>query len=182
MPPKTRITKELIIEKSFEITKSEGIENLNARYLAKQLNCSTMPIFKVFNDMNELKFELKKKIDAYYNDFILAHLDKNNYLYTMSFAYIDFAIKEKNLFGALFVNEFIKTRSIEEVVHSAWNRETIEYSAQQFGITIKESEILYRDIRFYTHGIATQIYGGNMALKEEGIQTLLKNAINKFLK
>ena len=28
MPPKTRITKELIIEKSFEITKSEGIENL----------------------------------------------------------------------------------------------------------------------------------------------------------
>ena len=89
MPPKTRITKELIIEKSFEITKSEGIENLNARYLAKQLNCSTMPIFKVFNDMNELKFELKKKIDAYYNDFILAHLDKNNYLYTMSFAYID---------------------------------------------------------------------------------------------
>ena len=117
MPPKTRITKELIIEKSFEITKSEGIENLNARYLAKQLNCSTMPIFKVFNDMNELKFELKKKIDAYYNDFILAHLDKNNYLYTMSFAYIDFAIKEKNLFGALFVNEFIKTRSIEEVVN-----------------------------------------------------------------
>ena len=97
MPPKTRITKELIIEKSFEITKSEGIENLNARYLAKQLNCSTMPIFKVFNDMNELKFELKKKIDAYYNDFILAHLDKNNYLYTMSFAYIDFAIKEMNL-------------------------------------------------------------------------------------
>ena len=141
-----------------------------------------MPIFKVFNDMNELRFELKKKIDAYYNDFILAHLDKNNYLYTMSFAYIDFAIKEKNLFGALFVNEFIKTRSIEEVVHSAWNRETIEYSAQQFGITIKESEILYRDIRFYTHGIATQIYGGNMALKEEEIQTLLKNAINKFLK
>lgn len=59
---KTRITKELIIEKSFEITKSEGIENLNARYLAKQLNCSTMPIFKVFNDMNELKFELKKKL------------------------------------------------------------------------------------------------------------------------
>ena len=80
MPPKTRITKELIIEKSFEITKCEGIENLNARYLAKQLNCSTMPICKVFNDMNELKFELKKKIDAYYNDFILAHLDKNNCL------------------------------------------------------------------------------------------------------
>ena len=46
----------------------------------------------------------------------------------------------------------------------------------------KESEILYRDIRFYTNGIATQIYGGNMALKEEEIQTLLKNAINKFLK
>lgn len=61
MPPKTRITKELIIENHLKLL-NPRIENLNARYLAKQLNCSTMPIFKVFNDMNELKFELKKKL------------------------------------------------------------------------------------------------------------------------
>ena len=34
MPPKKRITKELILQKAFEIIHEEGIESLNARYLA----------------------------------------------------------------------------------------------------------------------------------------------------
>ena len=58
MPPKKRITKELILQKAFEIIHEEGIESLNARYLAKQLNCSTMPIFQSFQDMRDLKMEL----------------------------------------------------------------------------------------------------------------------------
>lgn len=182
MPPKTRITKELILQKSFEITKNEGIEYLNARYLAKKLNCSTMPIFKSFNDMNDLKKELKKIIDDYYEAFIAKHLDKNNYLYTMSLAYIYFALEEKQLFGSLFVNEFIETRSMAEVINSSWNRETIEHTAKQYHLTLEASETLYRDIRFYAHGIATQIYGGNIALSQEEIKSLLKNAIEKFLK
>ena len=182
MPPKTRITKELILQKSFEITKNEGIEYLNARYLAKNLSCSTMPIFKVFGDMNELKTELKKMIDDYYDQFIHRYIDKNNYLYTMSYAYIHFAVKEQKLFGALFINEFIQTRSIDEVIQSPWNRETIEFTAKQYQISIEESERLYRDIRFYAHGIATQIYGGNIVLSEKEIQALLNNAIEKFLK
>lgn len=182
MPPKTRITKELILQKSFEITKNEGIEYLNARYLAKKLSCSTMPIFKAFVDMKELKTELKTMIDQYYDDFIHQYIDKTNYLFTMSFAYVCFALKERNLFGALFVNEFIQIRSVEEVIHSPWNRETIEYTAKQYQISIQESENLYRDIRFYAHGIATQIYGGNIALSEEDIQLFLHHAIEKFLK
>jgi len=182
MPPRARITKELILQKSFEITRNEGIAYLNARYLAKNLSCSTMPIFKSFSDMDELKRELKKMIDEYYDHFINQIVDKNDYLLTMSFAYIQFALKEKHLFEALFVNEFVKKRSVNEVIHSPWNRETIEYTAKQYHITIQESENLYRDIRFYTHGIATQIYGGTIALSQEEIQWLLKNAIEKFLK
>jgi len=182
MPPKTRITQELILQTSFDISRNEGIEYLNARYLAKNLSCSTMPIFKAFADMNELKTALKKKIDQYYDDFIHQYIDKNNYLYTMSLAYVLFALKERHLFGALFVHEFIQTRSVDEVIHSPWNRETIECTANQYHITVKESEDLYRDIRFYAHGIATQIYGGNIALSQEEIQFLIENAIEKFLK
>lgn len=182
MPPKARITKELILQKSFEIVRNEGIEFLNARYLAKNLGCSTMPLFKVFKDMGELKSELKIVIDNYYADFISHYLDKNDYLLTMSFAYINFALKERTLFGALFVNEFITQRTIQEVIQSSWNRETIEYSSKKYEISIPQSEALYRDIRFYAHGIATQIYGGNIVLTEQEILNLLENAIEKFLK
>ena len=182
MPPVTRITRELILQKSFKITQKEGIEALNARYLAKQLSCSTMPLFKVFNDMTALKSALKTVIDNYYDQFILAYLDQDNYLFTMSYGYICFALKERNLFGALFVDEFINPRTMSQVIDSPWNRETIEYCATQYHLSLQESEALYRDIRFYSHGIATQIYGGNIILTESEIQTLLLNAIEKFLK
>lgn len=181
MPPKTRITKELILKTAFDIVRREGIESLNARYLAKELCCSTMPIFKIFTDMAGLKTELNQVIDDYYNHFINRYLDKSHLLSTTSFAYINFALKERNLFEALFVKEFIQTRSVREVLDSSWNRETIELTAREYNISISESENLYRDIRFYSHGIATQLYGGNIALTEEEIKTLLENAVTKFL-
>ena len=98
MPPKTRITKEVILNKSFEIAQEEGVESLNVRYLAKKIECSTMPIFKVFSNVNELKVELKKAIEEYYDGFILNYIDKTDYLFTISFAYINFALKERKLF------------------------------------------------------------------------------------
>lgn len=182
MPPKTRITKELILQKSFDISKNEGIQLLNARYLAKQLSCSTMPIFKSFQDMDELKKELKHKIDEYYSHFIHQYTKDGNNLFNMSYAYMMFALEERNLFGALFINELTHTRSLQEVIDSKWNRETIENTAIQYHISIQDSEILYRDIRFYCHGIATQLYGKNIVLSKEEIRSLLHNAIEKFLK
>ena len=75
----------------------------------------------------------------------------------------------------------LDSRTVREVIDSPWNRETIKCTAEQFGISIRESEELYRDIRFYAHGIATQLYGGNMTLGEEEIQGLLHHALERFL-
>ena len=44
MPPKVKITKEMIIDAAFEIARSEGAENINARTVSKKLGCSTQPV------------------------------------------------------------------------------------------------------------------------------------------
>lgn len=181
MPPKKRITRELILKKAFDMVNEEGIDSLNARALAKKLNCSTMPIFQSFQDMRDLKMEVKRWIDEYYSAFLNRYVQKEDYLFTISFAYINFARMEHHFFGALFVNPLLDSRTVREVIDSPWNRETIECTAEQFGISIRESEELYRDIRFYAHGIATQLYGGNMTLGEEEIQGLLHHALERFL-
>ena len=36
MPPKVKITKEMIIDAAFEIARSEGAENINERTVAKK--------------------------------------------------------------------------------------------------------------------------------------------------
>ena len=54
MPPVRKITKEDIIKKSLSIVNEEGLTSLNARRLAKELMCSTQPIFSQFKNMEEL--------------------------------------------------------------------------------------------------------------------------------
>ena len=55
MPPKTIISKEDVLNASLTLIRNEGAERLNARNLAKQLNCSTNPIFRIYKNMEELK-------------------------------------------------------------------------------------------------------------------------------
>ena len=55
MPPKQRITREMILETSFAMFCRDGMEAVNARSVAKALNCSTQPIFSYFAGMDDLK-------------------------------------------------------------------------------------------------------------------------------
>ena len=45
MPPRARISKELILNAALRITCEEGFEAVNARSLAAALGCSTRPLF-----------------------------------------------------------------------------------------------------------------------------------------
>ena len=53
MPPKVKITKEMIIDAAFEIARSEGAENINARTISKKLGCSTQPVMYHFKTIEE---------------------------------------------------------------------------------------------------------------------------------
>ena len=53
MPPKVKITKEMIIDAAFEIARSEGAENINARTVSKKLGCSTQPVMYHFKRSEE---------------------------------------------------------------------------------------------------------------------------------
>ena len=61
MPPKQRITREMILERSFEMFCRDGMDAVNARSVAKALNCSTQPIFSYYAGMDDLKNALENK-------------------------------------------------------------------------------------------------------------------------
>ena len=54
MPPKSKINKQDILTSSLEIIRKSGFEEVNARSIAKEMNCSTNPIFRVYKNMDEL--------------------------------------------------------------------------------------------------------------------------------
>ena len=60
MPPIPIITKQDIIDAGIQLIRENGISSVNARSLAKYLNCSTKPLFRVYNNMDMLKNDHKK--------------------------------------------------------------------------------------------------------------------------
>ena len=61
MPKPTTITQEVIIETAFEMVRKEGFAVLSARNIAKQIGCSTQPIYWCYKNMGDLKAEICKK-------------------------------------------------------------------------------------------------------------------------
>lgn len=71
MPPIPKISKDMIIDNSLKIIKTEGIESLNVRNIANKLNCSTQPIMYHYKNMDILKDELYKKVDQYHSEYLM---------------------------------------------------------------------------------------------------------------
>lgn len=173
-------TKEIILEKTVDYIKEYSFELINARDLCKYIGCSTQPLFKNFINMDDFKKQLKDYLHNYYDRFIDKKVDKNNYLYSISYAYALFAYKESNVFKALFMTELAGTRTIKEILNSSWNVDTIISTSKQYSINKKQSEKLYRDVRFFTHGLACQIACNSIMVSDREIKELINNTIKKL--
>lgn len=53
MPPKAKVTKDMIINAAINVVREAGVENINARTVAKKLNCSTQPVMYHFETIEE---------------------------------------------------------------------------------------------------------------------------------
>lgn len=68
MPPRAKVTKDMIIDAAFEIARKTGAENINARTVSKKLNCSTQPVMYHFATIEELKKAAYVKSDWYHTE------------------------------------------------------------------------------------------------------------------
>ena len=66
MARKITITKDYIVNTAFQMVKQEGIENVTARKLAARANCSTQPIFRSYENMEDLYQELFRMANSFF--------------------------------------------------------------------------------------------------------------------
>lgn len=101
MPPKQRITREMILEHAFGMLCQSGMETVNARSIARALGCSTQPIFSYFSSMDDLKQALRERAVAVYAGYVA----QAESLVDRCVAYVRFAEGEPQLFDCLFSGE-----------------------------------------------------------------------------
>ena len=172
-----KYSKEEILERSIDFIKKYGYSNLTVRELAKYIGCSTQPIFKNYDNFDMYKKDLKDYLLKDYLAFVYKYVDIEDYLYTISYAYALYAKKEPNMFFSLFMADLAGSRTVSEVLNTDWNKETINAMVKQYSISLQDAEKVYRDVRFYTHGMATQLCVNSIKLTDREIKDLIRNNI-----
>ena len=174
MPPKQRITREMILEKSFAMFSREGMEAVNARSVAKALNCSTQPIFSYYSGMDDLKTTLELKAKETFAEAVAAaNQDGDPFVENFS-AYVGFAAREPRLFAHLFMNcDDQNGLSLEQEMHKA---ELIAKECAYASIDEAKAERRFAGLLVYAHGLAALLAVGRMNADEAQIRAMIAAA------
>lgn len=172
MPAIKKVTKEDIINACVGIIKNEGIESLNARRVAKELNTSTQPIYYIYSNMDEMKNDALKQIsNIFYDRMLETNYDRPVYK-DIGKNYIKFAIEEPILFNLLFDSEINET--VECFMNLTGPAEIIRKTiAKQTGLSEEDAKEFHLKIWIYSNGIANLIANGICKFTDEEIETLL---------
>src|SRR5690625_5066842 len=104
MARKKEISKDKILDTAYKMAIKDGIEGLTARGIAKAGHFSTQPLYLEFNNMDDLRNQVLRRIS---ND-LRTHTLQQKYvgepLIDLDLSYIDFAQAHVNLFRAMFVD------------------------------------------------------------------------------
>lgn len=182
MPPKTKITKEMIIDAAFEIAREAGAENINARTVAQRLNCSTQPVMYHFATIEELKRAAYAKADAYHTEYLLnmdemdAEKGQEEMMLGIGLNYIRFAIQEPHLFRFLFQSGFAAGNSLAEMIDSEELNPVIQPMQEAMKLNPEQTKEAFLTIFLFAHGYASILANNSLEYDEELIAAQLKRA------
>ncbi|MGI6348997.1 MAG: TetR/AcrR family transcriptional regulator [Eubacteriaceae bacterium] len=173
MPPKTKITKEDILNIAFEIVRQNGIDSLNARNIAKALHCSTQPVFSHYENMSALRAEVYAMASKYHTDYFDRVSPDENIFLNVSVAYVDFALEEPHLFRFLFMSDSFRTGAIDEFMEGDCNKHISQHIPDYIDKSSPAASATFTDMWLYAHGIATMLVMNQINITKEEVQLML---------
>lgn len=175
MPPKAKVTKEMIIDSAFNIVQKEGVDKVTARRISEELNCSTQPVLYYFSTVEDIKRLVYKKADEYHATYIMnMKIDDENPMLTIGVNYIKFAIEEQNLFRFLFQsNEFVGA-SMLELLESEEILPMLTVLQNELDMSMEEMKEVFSILFIFVHGYASLYANNTMIFDEVNVMTTMK--------
>ena len=155
MPPRIAYSKELIIEAAGFIVRSQGLEKLNARSLAKEIGGSTQPIYRVFDSIDDVVVAVIESYTPYVLTFMLEAKDDESEFLSIGLGYLRFAREEPHLFRLFFTSgraewDFNRDGEFLQPLLRKMRRDW--YLRDLSDQTLRQ---LFLDMFLYTHGLCT---------------------------
>lgn len=169
MPPKARITQEMVIDAAFDIVRNEGAEKINVRSIAQKLECSTQPILYCFHSIDDIKKAVYEKADKFHTAYIMPFSDGaacDDPMLSIGLAYIRFGHCEKNLFRLLFQSDGFSGQDLSSLIDNEQLMPILGILSQNAGITLVQAKAVFRSIFLFVHGYASMLANNSMDYDE----------------
>lgn len=184
MPPASKITKQDILEVAFRILKNENMTAITARRLAKELNCSTHPVYQCFKNMDDLYNDLHTMAAKYFKNVVEMNMEESRYPWLeLGVSYVQMAYREKNIYRFLYVD---RTRPISDIEGYIGNADSKRFNVELSNTEgwtqrpDKDKEELHLMIRIFTQGLASIANNCEKELEEAQIRRLLQRSFQLF--
>ena len=175
MPPKVRITKEMVIDASVEIIRRKGHESLNARTIAEYLNCSTQPVLYNYRTVDEIREAAYAVADAYHTAFIMPKETDGNPMLALGLNYVRFGYEEKNLFRFLFQTNKFGGMDVAALMGDPALSGILNVMAAGLGCGLEEASEMFLTFFCVAHGMASLLANNSMEYDEAQSRKMLEN-------
>ncbi len=177
MPPKAKITKDMIVDAAFEIARTESAENINARTVAQKLGCSTQPVMYHFATIEDMKKAVYAKADQFHTEYLM-DIDKtqSGIMSGIGLNYIRFAIEEPNLFRFLFQSGYAVENSLLEMIDSEELIPVLSAMQQAMEMNMQQTKEVFLTIAMFAHGYASIIANNSLEYDEDIVASHLAKA------
>ncbi len=166
MPPRARITEEMVVDAAFEIARADGEANVNARTVAKRLGCSTQPVMYHFAKIEDLKRAVYEKAGRFHTEYIMNVPPNQNVMLGIGLNYIRFSVEEPKLFRLLFQSGFATENSLIEMADSEELSPVICAMRKAMGLSVKQTKEVFITLAMFVHGYASIIANNNLIFDE----------------
>lgn len=164
MPRKETITREKIAAAAFRMARKEGMEEVTARKLAGAVGCSTQPIFRLYQNMEEVQAEVLEQAIHFFDEFYDNYPKSQSAPFVnLGLAYISFAQKEGNLFRALFLSENRNGKSLYELLNGK-NGNVLQEISKAKAEGCRDPQGLFMKMWIFIHGAACMAITGDYDL------------------
>lgn len=174
MPPKTKITKEMILDAAFEITRRDGISNLSARTISKALDCSTQPIMYNYPSVDSVRRDVYRKADEFHMRYIMKPSGCfGQPLLEIAASYVRFAAEEPHLFRLLFQTEKFSVVSVEDLINNEAFKPVLESLAVSLRSDTNRAKEYFFAKYLMIHGLASLVADKAIGYDEKLILNIL---------
>lgn len=182
MARKESITKDIINDGAFKLLREQGAEMLTARKLASYIGCSTQPIFRVYEGMEELNEEVFAMAREFYENFCMQYEKKSNVPFVdLALCYIQFAKAEPNLFKLLFLSSHDEENTMYDLINGKESGFVIKELRRIQNLDMNNAGMIFMKVFVFMHGAACMVTNGEFDLDDTETENMLVSVISTFI-